>query len=245
MLITVLTRRANSLRWRSPGQKSVPAWDGMSGQKVGSVSLLRIDEMLFEYCENRGPGAVILWDETKTAWEPFPCAMRVVCLCFVSVFGLDEKEQEAMSSLLVSVVWLQTSSLRENSGWRHSLNHSCLHEGFWCVFLAAPPTQNATQRLRLWDFGTRHACVNTAWPTEVSKCNKFTSGAQDSSAATHRRRGWIAACCSLTDGTSEAPLFGADWAPLYRDLLRKLLITKWAFKINKRADAWQTPEQRR
>lgn len=133
------------------GQESVLTRGAMSGPKGGlSFTLVKRRDIVFEYCENRR-----VWDEIKSAAsEHFPCATHVACLCFASVFGLDQKEQDTTSSLLVSVVWLQTSCLGENSGCRRSFESFLIGGELWGGLVGLHQPHLLRMRRSVSDFGT-------------------------------------------------------------------------------------------
>lgn len=115
------------------------------------------------------------------------------------------------------VIWVTQGLQSGMVGLSHALLPTMQHRG-----------------LKLRGFRTRYACVNTACFTKVSKRNKFRYRVDDSWRARRRRRGMKSRMRQLDRWEQRGSPLLDHRAPLYWDLLQKLLITKWASKINTR-----------
>lgn len=172
----------------------------------------------------------VSWTEIKLSQRRAVSACRRFRLC-LAWKNVNEKQ--------FRLEYYQFFDLNSPDFWR-ICSHRFSHLGHtrateWVVRLnhALLPTMQR-RRLKLRGFRTRYACVNTACFTKVWKRNKFRYRVEDSWRAVRRRRGMKSRMRQPDrwEPWGSPPL--GHRAPFYRDLLQKLLITKWASKINTR-----------
>lgn len=116
---------------------------------------------------------------------PACCMFVFLCLCLTWL----KRVEGTITSWPVSVTELRVSRLQQNPHGVIALV-MWVSSGLWILMglyhsSSYPECNSSFSDFRTMHFlRMRYACVNTIWLTEVLKCNKFSSRAQDSCTAT-------------------------------------------------------------